>query len=197
MKYPWKFNPTEKKVFLSPSDLSTFEWSPEDFFKRYVLGEYEDPGPLAHWGTLCHAIVQKMVEGETEFPFPIDGVQNLLMQDIAEEMAGFSMEVSLKNSLMVDDWEVIMSYRLDGFKSESDEVIELKFPKTPWTQGKANSDTKTLCYKLFHENVKIVCLPMKSTDFDIFECKTGREKAMGKVSDVIRQIIGRLSLNYF
>lgn len=155
-----------------------------------------------HWGTFCHAYVGLPEEDRINVSYPLLQPFKESLDKVAAELIGYTKEIAYKRSFSMtvggEDWEIIMSYRLDAQSDDplNQKVVELKFPQTMWTRAKANSDLKTLCYKMFHNDVEIWCTTPDGK-FEKIPVTTGQDKAYFKVTEQLKIIIGRLSLNYF
>lgn len=190
------FDNDKKTISLSPSDISTFDWSVDDFYQQVVLKIRQPETYQMHWGSLQHCFIENGID-DVQLPFDPNWKQMLL--DLREELKEYQHEVTMQQKLMVDDWEVTLNYRLDAFNPLTGKAIELKFPQTAWTQYKANSDIKTLCYKAFHSDVEVVCTVWdgKEAVTSHLNVKPSMEEAREKVIHILKQIIGHLSNQYF
>ncbi len=193
------FNSDLKTLQISPSDIATFDWSPDEFYRKCILKERDPDHPVPLWGSLHHAIIQAGAEGEEMLEkFPLErGWKDHLRDNIyALSKGNYQYEIPILKEIDVDDWTVTISYRLDAIDYSSGKVLEFKFPQTPWTQYKANSDLKTMCYLMFHSDIEIWCTTVEN-GFEKFTVKTDREKAEEKVKEILRVIIGHLQNSYF
>lgn len=189
-------NNDTKQLSISPSDIGTFDWDIDQFYSQCVLKIRQPETWKMIYGTMMHSFIEDGLDN-TELPFAPLWKQMLL--DLREEMKEYQHEVTMQQKLMVDDWEVTLNYRLDAFNPLTGKAIELKFPQTAWTQYKANSDIKTLCYKTFHNDVEVVCTVWdgKEAVTSHLTVKPSMEEAREKVIHILKQIIGHLSNQYF
>lgn len=183
-------------LYLSPSDLSTAEWSWDDFYRKCVLKEREPSTPEIHWGEFCHTYTELSPEEREAKKFCITPEFKALLEQVASELKGYEKEQSFKRVFVVDDTLVVMSYRMDRMDYKKGKSIELKFPQKPWTQGRANSDIKNLCYRMFHDDLWLWCTTAEN-GVEKFKITKTQEEAEQAVHEAIRAVVGRLLNNYF
>lgn len=184
------------KLIISPSDIATAQWSWEDFYKKCVLGQREPSNANMSWGNFCHEYLARSKEERADSKFAVLPQFKAYMDTMADYLAEnrYQPEVAYKRHFLVDDTEVELNYRLDWVHEITGKTIEMKFPQTAWTQGKLNGDVKTLCYAMFHET-EVWCTTLE--DGTVKLKAPSKQESREKVEAMLREIIGRLKLNYF
>lgn len=187
-----------KRLEISPSDLSLSVWNWDAFHKRCVLKEYQDPTVEMLIGSFAHAYVWLPKEEKEEKNIPILLEFKELLDKVSEQLTPYTPEQSFSHTMQVDDTEVVLNWRVDGIDYKTGNVIELKFPTKDWGRYTSQrvSDIKNLCYCLAHQQVEVWEI-MLSKGIVKHKVKWSKEEAEEKVKEQLRQVIGRLTLNYF